>query len=321
MRRGCAPRIAAPRWPDGKREAIIETRTIPSTGEAIPAIGLGTWSVFDVGRERAAQRAVLERLYAAGATLVDSSPMYGRAEGVAGDLIRDLGARDKSFVATKVWTSGKAKGIAQMENSLRLFHTDTIDLMQVHNLVDWRTHLDTLAGWKKEGRVRYVGITHYVASALGDLARTIEAAPGEIDFVQMAYSVTDRAPERTFLPMCADRGIAVLVNKPLDTGGLIARLARRKLPDWAGEIGLHELAADLPEIRARPSGRDLPDPGDRQPGPHVGQSGGRRGHAAGRRDAPEDRGGGGGLTAVVIPAKLRSGGNRDPSRNIRAATR
>jgi aryl-alcohol dehydrogenase-like predicted oxidoreductase len=217
----------------------MEMRKIPSTGEAIPAIGLGTWSVFDVGagtRARAAQRAVLERFYAAGARLIDSSPMYGRAEGVAGDLIRDLDARDRTFIATKVWTTGKSKGVAQMEDSLRLFHTDTIDLMQVHNLVDWRTHLDTLAGWKREGRVRYVGITHYVASALPDLARTIEAAPG-IDYVQMAYSVADRAPERSFLPMCADKGIAVLVNKPLDTGGLISRLARRKLPDWAGEIG------------------------------------------------------------------------------------
>ena len=193
--------------------------------------------MFDVGRERGPQRAVLEQLYAGGARLIDSSPMYGRAEGVAGDLIRDLGAREKTFIATKVWTSGKSKGIAQMENSLRLFHTDTIDLMQVHNLVDWRTHLDTLASWKREGRVRHVGITHYVASALPDLARTVEAAPGEIDFVQMAYSVTDRAPEKSFLPMCADKGIAVLINKPLDTGGLIARLARRKLPDWASEIG------------------------------------------------------------------------------------
>ncbi len=193
--------------------------------------------MFDVGRERTAQRAVLERLYAGGGTLVDSSPMYGRAEGVAGDLIRDLDARARSFIATKVWTSGKAKGVAQMEASLRLFHTDTIDLMQVHNLVDWRTHLDTLAGWKRDGRVRYVGITHYVARALPDLAEIIAAAPGEIDFVQMAYSVTDRAPEKSFLAMCAAKGIAVLVNKPLDTGGLISRLRRRKLPDWASETG------------------------------------------------------------------------------------
>lgn len=221
-----------------KEEARMLTRPIPSSGEALPVIGLGTWQVFDVGADKAerAQRGdVLKELVAAGGSVVDSSPMYGRAEGVAGDLIESLGIRDKTFIATKVWTSGKADGIAQMDRSFKLFKTDKIDLMQVHNLLDYKTHLDTLRGWQKDGRVRYLGVTHYTASAFAQLEAVLRAE--KPDFVQMNYAVDDRAAEKTLLPLCQEMGIAVLVNRPFGGGGLMRRLKGKPLPDFASEIG------------------------------------------------------------------------------------
>lgn len=219
-------------------EEKMLTRTIPSSGEALPVIGLGTWQVFDVASDAAARAPlaeVLQALYAAGGSVVDSSPMYGRAEGVAGDLIEARGSRAKTFIATKVWTQGRAAGIAQMQHSLDLFKTKTIDLMQVHNLLDYRTHLDTLRGWKAEARVRYLGVTHYTASAHRDLEAVLRAET--LDFVQLNYSADDRAAEKILLPLCQDKGIAVLVNRPFGGGGLMRALQGKPLPDFAGEIG------------------------------------------------------------------------------------
>ena len=210
-------------------------RQIPKTGEAIPAVGIGTWSTFDVGAgaARAPLKDVLEKFYAAGGRVIDSSPMYGKAEGVAGDLIAETNARPKTFIATKVWIEGRERGIAQMERSFRLFKTDVIDLMQVHNLVDWRTQLATMRDMKAKGRLRYIGITHYTSSALPDLARVLESER-DIDFVQFAYSIGVREPERRFLSLCKDLGVATLINRPLEGGGLLRGAARRPLPDWAG---------------------------------------------------------------------------------------
>ena len=214
------------------------TRPIPSSGQQLPVIGVGTWQGFDVGAgssERAPLADVLKALYAAGGSVVDSSPMYGRSEAVAGDLIESLKARDKTFIATKVWTSGKAAGIAQMEQSMALFKTKTIDLMQVHNLLDYKAHLDTLNSWKKDGRVKYIGVTHYTASAFPQLEAVLRAE--KLDFVQLNYAADDRAAEKTLLPLAHDKGIAVLVNRPFGGGGLMRRLKGAPLPDFAAEIG------------------------------------------------------------------------------------
>lgn len=213
-------------------------RTIPSTGERIAAVGVGTWRGFDVGNgaaERAPLRKVLETLLDSAASVVDSSPMYGRAEGVAGDLLAEMGRREDAFIATKVWTSGETKGIRQMEESFRLFRTDRIDLMQVHNLVDWRTHLATMKGWKAEGRIRYLGYTHYRPQAFRDLMDTLESAP--VDFVQFCYSIEQPDAETEMLPFCADHGIATLINLPFGGGGLLGSLRNRPLPGVATELG------------------------------------------------------------------------------------
>lgn len=212
-------------------------RPIPSTGELLPVIGLGTWQTFDVGasaRERAPLRAVLAELVALGGTLVDSSPMYGRAEEVVGDLTASLGLREKLFVATKVWTSGREAGIAEMNASMRKMRADPVDLMQVHNLVDVEAQLRTLAAWKADGRVRYVGITHYTASAHEQVARILERVP--LDFVQINYSVAEPDAAKRVLPVARERGVATIINRPFASGGLVKRLAKRPLPEWAAEI-------------------------------------------------------------------------------------
>jgi diketogulonate reductase-like aldo/keto reductase len=214
------------------------TRPIPSTGEAMPVIGLGTWRAFDVGTDEAARqplREVLCLFLEAGGRIIDSSPMYGRAEGVAGDLLAELAAQPHPFVATKVWTTGCDRGIEQMRRSAELLRAEVIDLMQVHNLVDWRTHLATLRRMQGEGRIRYIGITHYTTGALPELARILAREPG-IDFVQLGYSLATRAPESEVLPVAASRGVAVIANQPLERGDLFRRVRGRPLPDWAGEF-------------------------------------------------------------------------------------
>ena len=217
-------------------------RPIPVSKEMLPVIGLGTWQTFDVGAgaEREPLRRVLQRLVERGGRVVDSSPMYGRAESVVGDLAVELGLRDTLFVATKVWTSGRDAGIAQMEDSLRRLRGRRLDLMQVHNLVDWRTHLRTLGEWKRAGRVRYVGVTHYTAGAYGELEQVMKSEP--LDFVQLNYSVAEREAERRLLPLAADRGIAVLVNRPFAEGALFRRVRGQTPPAWAAEIGCRSWA-------------------------------------------------------------------------------
>jgi len=219
-------------------------RTIPASGEAIPSIGLGTWQVFDVAptdANLAPRAAVLDALLACGGTVIDSSPMYGRAEEVSGRLIARAGAGASVFIATKVWTQGRDQGIAQMRRSLRLFGTRRIDLMQIHNLLDWKTHLATLAEWRAQGLVRYVGITHYTTAAFATLADIIAAQT--IDFVQLPYSIALRDAERTLLPLARERGVAVLVNRPFEAGALFRRVRGAPLPDWAAAFGATTWAA------------------------------------------------------------------------------
>jgi diketogulonate reductase-like aldo/keto reductase len=214
------------------------TRTIPSSGEALPVIGVGTYKGFDVGsgkRERAALGEVLWTLFSFGGSVVDSSPMYGRAEAVSGELLTAQSGREKAFVATKVWTEGRRAGIDQMNRSMKLLQCERIDLMQIHNLVDWRTHLATLRAWKKQGRIRYLGITHYSSSAYGDLEKIMRAEA--LDFVQLNYSLDDREAERRLLPLAAERGIAVLVNLPFGQGRLFKTLRGKPVPPWMKEAG------------------------------------------------------------------------------------
>ena len=212
-------------------------RSIPSTGEAMPVIGLGTWRAFDIGVGAAARRPlgeVLRLLLDTGGRMIDSSPMYGRAEAVTGDLLADMNARPRAFLATKVWTTGRESGISQMQCSAQLLRTEVIDLIQIHNLVDWRTHLATLRRMKEEGRVRYIGITHYTTGALPELARILNSEPG-IDFVQLGYSLATRAAERELLSTASARGVAVIVNQPLERGTLFRHFRGCALPDWASE--------------------------------------------------------------------------------------
>ena len=215
------------------------TRKIPSSGEELPAIGLGTWQVFDAGNDSAARaplRDVLAAFASAGGKLIDSSPMYGSSESVAGDLIADLGLRDKLFVATKVWTSGREDGILQMETSFRRLKVKQMDLMQIHNLLDVGVHTKTLLDWKSKNRIRYLGITHYTSSAYSEVERRLKAE--KYDFLQINYSLAERESERRLLPLCKDTNIAVIANRPFAEGAMFRRVRGKALPTWAAEIGV-----------------------------------------------------------------------------------
>jgi diketogulonate reductase-like aldo/keto reductase len=216
----------------------MNTRPIPSTREALPVIGCGTYVGFDHAPgtpEYALLPGVVDALLGAGGTVLDSSPMYGRAEETTGELLAASGRRADAFLATKVWTRGEREGVRQMEASLRLLRTDRIDLMQIHNLLDWRTHLKTLRAWKDAGRIRYLGITHYTSSAYGEVEAVLRAE--RLDFLQINYALDDREAERRVLPLAAERGVGVIVNMPFGGGGLLRGLIGKPLPAWAAEIG------------------------------------------------------------------------------------
>jgi diketogulonate reductase-like aldo/keto reductase len=216
-------------------DALI-TRKIPSTGEALPVVGLGTSGPFEVGNtaaERAPLKEVLEGFFAAGARLIDTSPMYSTAEAVLGDLLTPA-MQAKVFLATKVWTRGEREGIAQMTHSATVMKHPKLDLIQVHNLLDLDTQLKTLHSWKEQGRVRYIGITHYTVGSQSDLARVIQRE--KLDFVQLNYSAGTRNAEDKLLPLAADRGVAVLVNRPFEDGNMFASVRGKPLPPWAADI-------------------------------------------------------------------------------------
>lgn len=218
--------------PDG-----ILTRAIPKSGERIPAIGLGTWIVFNVGRDatlRAQRFEVMRKFFEMGGGMIDSSPMYGSAEDVIGDGLKNVPGAGNVFSATKVWIWGKARGLRQMEDSRRLWGVKRFDLMQVHNMLDWEAHLETLLADKAAGRVRYVGVTTSHGERHDTVIKAMET--GKLDFVQFSYNAADREAEKRLLPIAAERRLAVIANRPFRTGDLIDRVARHPLPPWAGEI-------------------------------------------------------------------------------------
>lgn len=215
----------------------MRTRTIPAGDEELPVVGVGTWQQFDVPVEPPlleSLREVLNRLFEAGGSVIDTSPMYGQAESVVGKLLESTGKRDEAFVASKVWTRGRKDGVQQMEASLDKLNVSTIDLMQVHNLVDWETHLPTLRQWKDEGKIRYLGVTHYTQSAFDRLAGVMREEP--LDFVQLPYSIGFRTAEKRLLPLAREQEIAVVVNRPFEAGGLFRSVRDAGLPEWAGKI-------------------------------------------------------------------------------------
>ena len=214
----------------------IMTKQIPSTREPLPVIGVGTWQTFDVGADNAARARLRDVLKLLKGNVVDSSPMYGSSESVAGDLIAELGTRDQLFMATKVWTSGRAEGIAQMETSFKRLRVERMDLMQIHNLVDVETHTRTLLEMKSKKKIRYLGITHYTSSAYAEVERWLKTR--QYDFLQINYSLGERAAENRLLPLAKDLNVAVIANRPFAEGSLFRTTKNKSLPPWAAELGI-----------------------------------------------------------------------------------
>lgn len=230
---GMVPAIA------GDAIAPVMRREIPSSAEPLPVVGLGTSRVFDVDERpeaRSPLMEVLQHLVAQGGSVIDTSPMYGRAERVTGELVGRAGLRDRLFMATKVWTRGREAGIEQMDESFRLLGVETMDLMQIHNLMDWQTHIKTLRAWKEQGKIRYMGITHYRTDAFDALEELMLGQP--LDFVQLNYSIMTPDAEERLLPLAADRGIAILVNRPYERGAVFAKVGSLPVPEWAMERGI-----------------------------------------------------------------------------------
>jgi diketogulonate reductase-like aldo/keto reductase len=221
-------------------------RAIPSSGEKLPVIGLGSWQTFDVdlaANNRKQLEEVLSLFVKLGGRVIDSSPMYGRAEQVIGELATKLGLQEKLFLATKVWTRGKQAGLESMERSLARLQTKRIDLMQVHNLVDVETQLATLREWKAQGRIRYIGITHHNSSGYAEVEKVLRSQ--KLDFLQINYSIMEREAEERILPMAQDRQVAVIVNRPFGGGDLFQRVREKPLPKWAAEFDCRSWAQFL----------------------------------------------------------------------------
>ena len=228
---------------DSRRRAILAaglgayaSRVLPQGTMKLPKIGLGTWQTFDAGNDSAARAPLREVLKLLDGNVVDSSPMYGSSESVAGDLIAELGMRERLFIATKVWTSGREDGIAQMEQSFERLRVKVMDLMQVHNLLDVATHTKTMQAWREQGRIRHLGITHYTASAYGEVERWLKT--GAYDFVQINYSLAEREAEDRLLPFAAERKVNVIINRPFAGSALFRQTKGKPLPPWAAELGI-----------------------------------------------------------------------------------
>jgi len=235
---------------DSRRRSILAAglglyaqSVFPQQRVKLPKIGLGTWQTFDAGNDSAARAPLREVLELLDGNVVDSSPMYGSSESVAGDLIADLGMRDKLFIATKVWTRGREEGIRQMETSFQRLRVKVMDLMQVHNLSDVATQTKTMQAWQEQGRIRHIGITHYTASAYDEVERWMKT--GAYEFVQINYSLAERDAEKRLLPLAAERRMSVIINRPFAEGSLFRRAKGKPLPSWAAELGIASWAQYL----------------------------------------------------------------------------
>jgi aryl-alcohol dehydrogenase-like predicted oxidoreductase len=216
---------------------VLIKRAIPRSGEMLPVIGMGTSGTFEVDGDTAARRRlaeVLQMFFDNGGAVIDTSPMYGSAEAVVGELLKSAKNKTPTFIATKVWTYGRQAGIDQMRRSMRLLGVKVIDLMQVHNPRDWRTQLKTIREWKKEGKIRYVGVTTSHGRFHDELEHVMRTE--RLDFAQFSYNIEDRVAEKVLLPLAADRGIATLINRPFRRGGLFGKIGGTKPPEWSREF-------------------------------------------------------------------------------------
>ena len=221
----------------GRKIKTMNTRKIPSSGKLVPVVGLGTWQSFDVGHsqtQRNPLKEVLKILIESGGSVIDSSPMYGRSEKVVGELTSELELKSKIFEATKVWTRGKEEGINQMHTSMELMGAKLMDLMQIHNLVDWETHIKTLYKWKEEGKIRNIGITHYHKGGYEEMEKIMKSE--KIDFIQINYNLAVRDTADRILPLARDKGIAVMINRPYEGGSLFKKIKHKEIPSWAKEF-------------------------------------------------------------------------------------
>ena len=218
----------------------IMKRRIPSSGEALPLVGLGTWQTFDVGNNTEQYQAllqVLKKMKGLGGTMIDSSPMYGTSEKVVGDLSQRIENNDHFFYATKVWIEGKNAGVNQMNASISKLKRKQLDLMQIHNLVDWKTHIRTLRDWKAEGKIRYFGLTHYTNNSHDKLEALIKSE--KPDFVQFNYAINDRNAEKRLLNVAKDHGTAVIINRPYNGGSLFRLVKGKELPAWCADLDIN----------------------------------------------------------------------------------
>ena len=219
------------------QENKVIKRVIPSSGEQLTPVGVGTWQTFDVGNdsaEREPLKGVLRTLIEKAGSVIDSSPMYGRSEKVVGELSTELSLNSKLFIATKVWTTGQQEGIRQMNNSFSLLKREKIDLMQIHNLMDWQIHLKTLRSWKESGKVRYIGITHYQESTYSTIEQILKNNP--LDFLQINYSLLSRKAAERLFPLAEEKKVAVIINRPFEGGSLFSNVNGKQLPAWASEF-------------------------------------------------------------------------------------
>ncbi len=232
-----ASSLLVPRLLGGQKNITMNTRKIPSSGKLLPVVGVGTWQSFDVSSSQAERnplKEVLKILIESGGSVIDSSPMYGRSEKVVGELTAELEIKNKIFEATKVWTTGKEEGIDQMHTSMNLMGAMPMDLMQIHNLVDWKTHIKTLKKWKEEGKIRNIGITHYHKGGYAEMEKIMKTE--KIDFIQINYNLAVRDAAERILPLAKDKGIAVIINRPYEGGSLFKKVKGKAIPTWAKEF-------------------------------------------------------------------------------------
>lgn len=220
-----------------QQPASLLQRQIPGSDAKLPVLGMGTWRTFDVGDNvagRNSRRIVMRNLLSSGASLVDSSPMYGSSQRVVGDISTELDANQQLFIATKVWISGREAGISQMKRTMQELKRQRIELMQIHNLVDWRTHVKTLLDWKAQGIIQYTGVTHYHAGSYNELEVAMKTK--QFDFVQVNYSLGELQSQERILPLAQELGMGVIINRPFQEGSLFHEVSGKKLPDWAAEL-------------------------------------------------------------------------------------